>query len=119
MVVELRLRLENQAEFEDLTEWLSGLSGIRTERVERPAQPNSQSGSVWDFLSVFCAAGGPAVAAVRALQLWIEARTTTVEVELDGRRIAVKSADAAAVLPAVTEAVKALASGEASGDGVD
>jgi Effector Associated Constant Component 1 len=118
MMVELKLRLADQEELEDLTQWLGGLSGIHVQTVERPAQPNSQSGTMWDFLAVVCEAGGPAVAAVRALQLWIEARTTTVEVELDGRRIVVTSTDAAAVLPAVAQAARVLGSVEASGDGV-
>lgn len=56
--------------------------------VARPAGANSQGG-VWDFLSLACATGGPLAAAVRALQMWVEARVTTIEVEAGGRRFTV------------------------------
>ena len=116
MDVELRLYLQDRAELDDLHEWLTGLSGVAVHAMTRPAQPNAQSGDLWDFLSVVCGAGGPVVAALRALQMWIEARTTSVEVVVGDKRIAVKGPDATAALAAVSETLEALGPG-GSNDG--
>ncbi len=107
MTVEFRIYLEDSGQLANLSEWLGGNPEFTVRPVARPAEPNSQ-GSVWDFLSVLCAAGGPAVAAVRALQLWIEARVTVVHVEIDGRRITVRSRDAKTIMPDVIATVEAL-----------
>lgn len=107
VTVEFRVYLDDNGQLADLGEWLGGNPEFTVRTVARSAEPNSQ-GSVWDFLSVLCAAGGPAVAAVRALQLWIEARVTVVDIEAGGRRITVHSRDAKAVMPDVIEAIRAL-----------
>lgn len=109
MTVELRIRPSDAGQFEDLREWMRGNHGVTVRAVARAPEPNSQ-GTVWDFLSVGCAAGGPIVAAVRALQLWMEARVTVVEIEVGDRRIKVTTPTAAAVLPQVIDAAKALES---------
>lgn len=107
MTVDLRVHLSDSGQLDDLEKWLGGLSGVAVRTVLRPPEPNSQ-GTVWDFLSVACAAGGPVVAAVRALQLWIEARVTVVEVQVGDRRFKVRSQDARSVLPQIIEAARAL-----------
>lgn len=114
MAVELRVFVQDRAEAGDLREWMSGLPGVVVRAVAVPADPLSQG--VWDFLSVACEAGGPVVAAVRALQLWIEARITVVEVAVGDRRITVRTADASTVLPEVTKAAAALESAGESRD---
>jgi hypothetical protein len=106
MTVELRAHLTDRGQLDDLGKWLDR-PGVAVRTVSRPAEPNGQ-GTVWDFLSVACAAGGPVVAAVRALQLWIEARVTVVEIEVGDRRFKVRSQDARAVLQEVIEAARAL-----------
>lgn len=93
---------------------MSGHSDVTVRPVNRPSEPNSQ-GSVWDFLAVTCATGGPVVAAVRALQLWIEAHVTVVEIEVGDRRIKVTGHDARAVLPQVVSAAQALEPANAPG----
>lgn len=106
MSVGFRVYLHDHAEFEDFREWMAGLRGVTVEGVARPAAVNSQ-GSVWDFLSVACAAGGPVVAALRAVQLWIDARVTVIHIEVGGTRFEVRSQDPA-VLAEVMTAVRAL-----------
>lgn len=110
MTVELRVYLRDNGQLEDLRDWMCGPSGVTVQAVPRPPEPNSQ-GTVWDFLSVLCAAGGPVVAAVRALQLWIEARVTVIEIEVREQRIKVTSQDARTVLPQVIAAAQALEAG--------
>jgi hypothetical protein len=110
MTVELRVRLADGGQLADLREWMGGHQGVGVRAVARPPDPNSQ-GTAWDFLSVACAAGGPLVAAVRALQLWIEAHVTEIEVEVGERRIKVTSRTAETVLPQVIEAARALEAG--------
>ncbi len=111
MAVRLKLYVEDADEFQDLSAWMTGHTGVSVDAVAGRARPNAQ-GTVWDFLSVTCEAGGPVVVAVRALQLWIQARVTTVEVVVGDRRIKVRSRDAATVLPQVVEATRALAAAE-------
>lgn len=106
MVVGFRVHLDDNGELEDLREWMSELEGVSVQAVARSAASNSQ-GSVWDFLSVTCGAGGPVVAALRALQLWIDARTTVILIEVEGSRFEVRSQDPA-VLAEVASAVRAL-----------
>jgi hypothetical protein len=106
MTVEFRAYLGGNGELEDLREWMSGLEGVAAKAVPRPAAPNSQ-GSVWDFLSVACGTGGPVVAALRALQLWIDARVTVIHIEVGDSRFAVRSQDPA-VLAQVASAIRAL-----------
>jgi hypothetical protein len=105
--VELRVHLSDSGQLDDLRKWMGGSAGVAVRSVPHPPEPNSQ-GTVWDFLSVLCAAGGPVVAAVRALQLWIEARVTVVEVEVGERRFKVRSQDARSVLPQIIAAAHAL-----------
>jgi hypothetical protein len=107
MTVEFRIYLSDNGLLEDLREWMGDHSGVELKAVAHPSKPNSQ-GSVWEFLAVVCAAGGPIVAAVRALQLWIEARVTVIEIEVGDRRITVTSHDAKTVLPQVVAAAQAL-----------
>lgn len=116
MTVELRVHLTDGGQLADLREWMGGHQGVGVRAVAKPPDPNSQ-GTAWDFLSVACAAGGPLVAAVRALQLWIEAHVTEIEVEVGGRRIKVTSRTAEAVLPQVIEAARALEAGAGAGPG--
>ncbi|MFE7118444.1 hypothetical protein ACFU99_23815 [Streptomyces sp. NPDC057654] len=107
MSVELRVYVNDGGELEDLREWMGGHPGVAVRPVARAPERNSQ-GTVWDFLAVVCATGGPVVAAVRALQLWIEAQVTAIEVEAGDRRIKVTSRNAGAVLPQVLAAAQAL-----------
>lgn len=112
--IEFSVRLDDGGQLADLSEWLSGHRGVDVEVMAgEPPAANAQ-GSMWDFLSVTCAAGGPAVAALRALQLWIESRVTVVNLTIDGRQITVRTQDAATVLPEIAQAVRVLESG---GDG--
>ena len=111
MPVELRIRLRDGGQLEDLGEWMRGHPGVTVGTVARVPEPHSQGTGVWDFLSVVCAAGGPIVVAVHALQLWLEARVTVVEIEVGDRRIKVKSASAATVLPQVVSAAQILGAG--------
>lgn len=115
MTVEFRVYLSDSGQMDDLREWMGGHPGVTVQPVARSASPNSQ-GSVWDFLSVVCAAGGPVVVAVRALQLWIEARVTVIEVQVGDRRIMVRSHDARTVLPHVTAVARALETATESPD---
>jgi Effector Associated Constant Component 1 len=103
VVAQMRVYLDDGNELQELREWMGGHSGIRVEAVPRPAEPHAQ-GSVWDFLSVLCEAGGPVAAAVRALQLWIESRVTVVEIVVGEKRFTVRTTDAATVLPQVERA---------------
>ena len=102
MAVELKIYLVDAQEFADLEEWMRGHPGVAVTAVARPGAGNAQ-GSVWDFLSIACATGGPVALAVRALQLWIESRITTVQIAIgdDKSMITVKTRDAATVLPQV------------------
>jgi membrane-associated two-gene conflict system component 1 (EACC1) len=109
MTVELRVHLTDSGQLDDLGKWLDGPAGVVVRTVSRPPEPNSQ-GTVWDFLSVVCAAGGPVVAAVRALQLWIEARVTVVEIKVGDRHFTVRSQDARAVLQEIIDVARALES---------
>ncbi|MFF4889806.1 effector-associated constant component EACC1 [Micromonospora chersina] len=94
----------SRADLQDLHEWMSGLSGVEVQVVAKPEEPNAQ-GTVWDFLAILCGAGGPAVAAVRALHLWIESRITTLDVVVGDSRFTVRTADAALVLPQVAKTI--------------
>jgi hypothetical protein len=107
MTVELRVFLRNGGQLDSLREWMGGHQGIDVQAVERPRERNSQ-GTVWDFLAVACAAGGPLVAAVHALQLWIGAQTTDIELEVGDRRFKVTGRNAQAVLQEVIETAKSL-----------
>ncbi|MCI3276591.1 hypothetical protein [Streptomyces cylindrosporus] len=107
MTVELRVYVNGVGQLDGLREWMGGHAGVEVTVVEPPPERNSQ-GTVWDFLSVVCAAGGPIVAAVTALQLWIGAQTTEIEVEVDGRRIRVNGRNAEAKLREVMEVARAL-----------
>ena len=116
MFTQMKIYLEEADELNDLRDWMSGHSGIVVEMVPCPAAPNAQ-GSVWDFLSVLCASAGPVVAAVRALQLWIESRVTVIEISVGDERFVVRTTDAATVLPQVEKiATKMLESGDARTD---
>lgn len=111
MEAQLKIYLDDSAELEDLREWMSGHVGVVVEAVRRSSGPTAQ-GSVWDFLSVACETGGPVAAAVRALQLWIESRVTTVQIAIGENKVTVRTKDAAAVLPQVEKmAVGILESG--------
>ncbi|MET9971500.1 hypothetical protein ABZZ80_37760 [Streptomyces sp. NPDC006356] len=107
MTVELRVFLSGSEQLESLREWMAGHQGVAVEAVARPAAPNSQ-GTVWDFLAVACAAGGPLVVAVHALQVWIGAQTTDIEIEVGDRRFKVTGRNAPAVLREVIETAKSL-----------
>ncbi|AOR29733.1 hypothetical protein BFF78_00265 [Streptomyces fodineus] len=110
MTVELRVSVDGGGQLEDLREWMGGLPGVAVRAVPRSPERNSQ-GTVWDFLSLVCATGGPLVAGVRALQMWIEARVTVVKVEVGDRRFTLTGTNARALLPQVVEAARALEAG--------
>jgi Effector Associated Constant Component 1 len=112
VTVQLTIGTASRDEVADLREWMTG-TGANVQTTSRVAAPNAQ-GSVWDLLTVACEAGGPVVGAVRALQLWIESRVTSVEIVVGDRRFTVTTQDAATVLPEVTKAVLALESGQQS-----
>jgi membrane-associated two-gene conflict system component 1 (EACC1) len=116
LTVVLKLRPEKPEEFKDLQEWLTGVPGITVEDVDSPAPPNAQSSGVWEFLSVACGAGGPTVAMLKTLQLWIESHVTTIYVTVGGKSLTVKTADVGTALPAVAEVIKSLESGEPTHD---
>lgn len=107
MTVELRVYVSSGGQLDGLREWMGGHPGVDVRAVERPPEPNSQ-GTVWDFLSVVCAAGGPIVAAVTALQLWIQAQVTDVEVEVGDRRFKVTGRNAEDKLRAIIETARSL-----------
>ncbi|MFI6686650.1 hypothetical protein [Streptomyces sp. NPDC050485] len=111
MTVELRVSVDGGGQLEDLREWMGGLQGVEVRAVPRPPEPNSQGSTVWDFLSLACATGGPLVAGVRALQMWIEARVTVVTVEVGDRRFTLTGTNARTLLPQVAEAARALEAG--------
>lgn len=106
-MADVRVRVESGGLLEDLRGWMGGIQGVEVVAVPRAAGANSQ-GTVWDFLGLACATGGPLAAAVRALQMWVEARVTTIEVEAGGRRFTVTGSTAREVLPEVVAAVRAL-----------
>jgi hypothetical protein len=106
-VADVRVRVDSGALLEDLRGWMGGIQGVEATAVPRQPGANSQGG-VWDFLALACATGGPLAAAVRALQMWVEARVTTIEVEAGGRRFTVTGPTAQRVLPEVIAAVRAL-----------
>lgn len=113
MAAQLKIYLDDIHDFPDLQEWMSGHAGVTVKPVLRPAEANAQ-GSVWDFLSIACEAGGPVVVAVRALQLWIESRVTTVQIAIGENKITVRTKDAATVLPQIEKmAAKMVEPGEA------
>ncbi|MEU7043376.1 hypothetical protein AB0A77_20240 [Streptomyces varsoviensis] len=118
MTVELRVRVNDGGRLEDLREWMGGHPGVTVRPVARAPERNSQ-GTVWDFLAVVCATGGPVVAAVRALQIWIEAQVTEIEVEVGDRRVKVTSRTAGAVLPQVLAAAQALETAPEPAEGAD
>ncbi|MGI5455036.1 effector-associated constant component EACC1 [Streptomyces sp. CA-249302] len=107
MTVELRVYVNGVGRLDGLRDWMGGHPGVEVDVVEPPPERNSQ-GTVWDFLSVVCAAGGPIVAAVSALQLWIGAQTTEIEVEVGGKRFRVNGRNAEVKLREVMEAARAL-----------
>ncbi|KUO01917.1 hypothetical protein AQJ67_22200 [Streptomyces caeruleatus] len=99
--------LSGSEQLESLREWMDGHKDVEVRPVAQPAAPNSQ-GTVWDFLAVACAAGGPLVVAVHALQVWIGAQTTDIEIEVGDRRFKVTGRNAQAVLKDVIETAKSL-----------
>ena len=107
MTIELRITLRDAGQLSDLQEWLGEVRGVSVRPVERPAEGNSQ-GSAWDFLSVACETGGPVVVALRALQMWLEARVTTIEVKVGESVFTVRSSDAGSMLPKIEQAARAL-----------
>jgi hypothetical protein len=106
MAVELKIYPDSTTDLERLREWMSGHSGVDVRLVAREPVPNAQ-GSVWDFLSVVCATGGPAAVALRALQIWIESRTTKVRLEYAGRSLELSTTNVGAVLPELREFIQA------------
>lgn len=118
MAVEFRVFPGGGAQMDSLREWMGGHPGVEVSVVERPPEPNSQ-GTVWDFLAVVCAAGGPLVAAVQALHLWIGAQTTDIEVEVGDRRFKVTGRNAEAVLREVIETARQLEAGQGEAGGTD
>ncbi|WP_051450899.1 effector-associated constant component EACC1 [Actinospica robiniae] len=107
MTTELRVSFNDAGQMSDLQEWLSKIKGVHATPVARPAEGNSQ-GTAWDFLSVACETSGPVVVALRALQKWLEARVTTIEVRVGSSVFKVHSADAADLLPKIEQAARAL-----------
>jgi hypothetical protein len=117
VAVELRIYLGDLVELGDLREWMTWSPGVVLRTVPGPADPQAQGGG-WEFLCVLCAAGGPAVAALGALQLWIEAHVTVVEFEVGDIRFKVRSAkDAPAVFSQAIETAKVLELGSDRNDG--
>lgn len=112
--VELKVYVEDAAEFEDLRGWMTGQHPeVAVTAVPRPPEPYTQ-GSLWDFLSVACGHDGAGAAAVGALAIWIRSRVSTVRIEIGEKKFLVKGRDVEGILPKVVEAVKALE--EAPGD---
>jgi hypothetical protein len=111
LTLQMKISIDDREGLKDLSEWMKGTVGVHIEPVVRPAELNAQ-GSAWDFLSVLCESGGPAVAAVRALQLWIEARVTVVNLAIGEKKFTVRTQDAATILPEVVKALQALESGD-------
>ena len=81
--------------------------GVEVKAVGGTRGPTARARHGTSF-GLACATGGPLAAAVRALQMWVEARVTTIEVEAGGRRFTVTGATAREVLPEVVAAVRAL-----------
>lgn len=99
MAVTMKVSLASRDELADLHEWLRGQSGISLNAMPNSRKPNAQG--VWEFLSVVFEAGGSAVAAIKAIQLWIEARVTTIDVTIGDAKFRVRTKEAAQVLPQV------------------
>ena len=107
MDVRLAVQVEDDAEFDSLQQWMSGLSGVTVAAV--PSKPRAcEQGSAWDFLSVACETGGAVTVAVSALKTWIESRVTTIRVKVGDADITVKSIDSDKAMSRVLETVKAL-----------
>jgi hypothetical protein len=114
VAIELRITSDDAGELTDLQEWLGDINGVSAVPVERRAESNSQ-GEGWDFLRVLCETGGPVVAALGALRMWLEARITTIELTVADKTFKLRSSDPASLLPQIEQAARAL--GEAgSGD---
>jgi len=113
----LQVQVVDGARIDDLQRWMEGLHpDIALKQVSRVSGANAQ-GTVWDFLEVACASGGAVTAAVRALQLWIESRVTSVEIVVGESKFTVKTADARVALPSVEAAAKALEAGDPDSGG--
>jgi hypothetical protein len=117
VAAQMKIYIDDGGALQDLREWMTGHSGIVVKAVARPSEPTAQ-GSVWDFLSILCASAGPLTVAMRALQLWIESRTTVVQIVIGAKKFTVRTTDAATVLPQVMEAAtRILESAEGDHDG--
>lgn len=82
MGVEFQVYADSPDDLEDLREWMTGQDHrITAAPVWKPAGPNTL-GSVWDFLSVACAAGGAGTAALGVLAVWIRSKRISVRVKL-------------------------------------
>lgn len=112
----LSIRVEDGEQLADLETWFGGHTGIYVARVNGKSAPNAQ-GSVWDFLTVVCGSGGALTAAVRALQLWIEARVTVVHITAGGKTFTVHTSDVRTMMPVVEAAARALEPGSPPGGG--
>ncbi|WP_194891334.1 effector-associated constant component EACC1 [Catenulispora pinisilvae] len=111
MGITLTVHATDRKELAELEEWLGGIGGVKVQSVSAPGASNTQG--LWEFLSVACGAGGPAVGLVQALKVWIESRATTIRVTVGDSEFVVRSIDAATVLPIVARAIETLPSSEA------
>ena len=107
MALTFEIHLDDDGDLEDLRNWMDGTGPSELRLVPRAAQAGAQ-GSAWEFLSVLCAAAGPLTAAMRALQLWIESRVTVAKVVIGQRSVAIRSTNAAEVIPQLEKTALAL-----------
>jgi len=109
------IRPDERRDVEELREWLGDIEGVTVTATSSTTSPTSQ-GTVWDLLSVVCGTGGPAVAALKALEIWLKARVTEVEVQIGAAKFKVTSPHAAEHLEGVARVLKQLESGNVGDD---
>ena len=112
LAAQAKIFLSGGEELEDLREWMSGHPGVVVHAVPHAPTPNAQ-GSGWDFLSVLFAEGGAVAAGVKALQLWITSRITTVKAEVGEAKFEITGRTALEDIPKLADAlISALESGK-------
>jgi hypothetical protein len=116
--VEFVVRPAQRSDVEDLRQWMDGVAGVTVALASSGSTPTSQ-GTVWDLLSVVCGTGGPAVAGLKALEMWLKARVTEVDVQVGDKKITVKSLDTTQALQDVANTLKQLEAGAGGNTGDD
>lgn len=118
MSINILVQPVRRGETADLREWLSGIDRVAVSAVSSGADslPRTQ-GSVLDLLTVVCASGGPAVAALKAIEIWLKARVTQVDITVGDNTYRVSSTDPSTTFKEMADVLKQIEAGAGADDG--